>query len=469
MPAPIELPRPFLWLADTLCIVVSFLLTPQLDQHRPLHQMAWMLAVMWSVSVVSLQGFGAYRPLLAQSRARLILAAVLAPCIGLSAITLILFSLHEPDWSRLFPFLFTAVTAFSLVTWRSAVRWYRNRRRVSGAYARAVTFVGAPDSVRWLRRYFERTISPNDYRVVGWFSVDASLPPGSEREPLPLLGGVGQIGDVLVHQPIHEIVAIESTGGSAWLADLISVCDYFRITLRIVPEALLSGRPRDLEIRYHSDRLRLPEVVLSPHALDSDALFFKRVLDIVLSAIGLLVLSPLFGLIALLIKITTPGLPLFYRWRVIGFNGVPFTGYKFTTMVIDADARRHDLLSRNEMTGPVFKIKEDPRVTPLGRILRKYSLNELPQLWSVLKGDMSLVGPRPAFPHELERYELWHKRKLCVRPGITCLWQIRGRNRISQFDDWVRMDLEYIDNWSLWLDCTVLIRTFWIVITGTGS
>ena len=121
------------------------------------------------------------------------------------------------------------------------------------------------------------------------------------------------------------------------------------------------------------------------------------------------------------------------------------------------------------MQGPVFKIKDDPRVTAIGWYLRKFSLNELPQLWSVLTGDMSLVGPRPAFPHELERYELWHKRKLCVRPGMTCLWQVRGRNRITRFDDWVRMDLEYIDNWSLWLDVKILFRTFWAVVKGTGS
>jgi len=117
----------------------------------------------------------------------------------------------------------------------------------------------------------------------------------------------------------------------------------------------------------------------------------------------------------------------------------------------------------------VFKITNDPRVTPLGRVLRKYSLNELPQLWSVFKGDMSLVGPRPAWPHELQRYELWHKRKLSVMPGITCLWQVRGRNRISNFDDWVRMDLEYIENWSLWLDCKLIALTAWAVIAGTGS
>jgi lipopolysaccharide/colanic/teichoic acid biosynthesis glycosyltransferase len=177
----------------------------------------------------------------------------------------------------------------------------------------------------------------------------------------------------------------------------------------------------------------------------------------------------LFLAIAIAIKLTTPQLPVFYPWRVVGQNGVEFTGYKFTTMVLDADKRKADLLVKNEMSGPVFKIKNDPRVTQLGRFLRKYSLNELPQLWSVCKGDMSLVGPRPAFRSELERYEFWQKRKLCIRPGITCLWQIRGRNKISNFDEWVMMDLEYIDQWSLWLDFRILLRTFWVVVSGSGS
>jgi lipopolysaccharide/colanic/teichoic acid biosynthesis glycosyltransferase len=215
--------------------------------------------------------------------------------------------------------------------------------------------------------------------------------------------------------------------------------------------------------------LHLPAVVLAPPHLDSDALFIKRLIDVFCSALLLIVVSPLFLLVAILIKLFNPGLPVFYRWRVVGRNGVEFTGYKFTTMYADADQRKQELMNQNEMTGPVFKIKDDPRMTPLGRFLRKYSLNELPQLWSVLKGDMSLVGPRPAFRHELERYEFWHKRKLSIRPGITCLWQIRGRNRISRFDDWVAMDLEYIDKWSLWLDFKILIRTVWVVIAGTGS
>jgi lipopolysaccharide/colanic/teichoic acid biosynthesis glycosyltransferase len=137
-------------------------------------------------------------------------------------------------------------------------------------------------------------------------------------------------------------------------------------------------------------------------------------------------------------------------------------------MGVDADARKASLAALNEMSGPVFKIKDDPRITPLGRILRKHSLDELPQLWSVFKGDMSLVGPRPPGPHEFERFEVWHRRKLSVRPGITCLWQVMGRNQIANFDDWVSLDLQYIDNWSLWLDLKIIAKTATVVIKGTG-
>jgi lipopolysaccharide/colanic/teichoic acid biosynthesis glycosyltransferase len=268
---------------------------------------------------------------------------------------------------------------------------------------------------------------------------------------------------------VHEIIAVQASVDRDWLRQVIDHCDYFRIRLRIVPEALLVRRVGDLELAFRGDPLRLPEVVLSPRYLDGDMLFVKRLIDIVVSGMLLMLLTPLFLLIAAAIKLTTPKLTVFYPWRVIGLSGRPFTGYKFTTMVADADEQKATLMSQNEMQGPVFKIKGDPRVTPLGAFLRKYSLNELPQLWSVLKGDMSLVGPRPAFRHELERYELWHKRKLTFKPGMTCLWQVSGRNRISNFDEWVRLDLEYIDRWSLGLDMRILGRTFWAVFSGSGS
>jgi exopolysaccharide biosynthesis polyprenyl glycosylphosphotransferase len=200
---------------------------------------------------------------------------------------------------------------------------------------------------------------------------------------------------------------------------------------------------------------------------DEFRLYVKRAMDIAISGALLVLLSPVFILISIMIKINSKG-KVFYRWDVIGLNKKPFTSWKFRTMVPNADDLKDELLSKNEMTGPVFKIKEDPRITKVGKVLRKFSFDELPQLWSVFKGDMSLVGPRPAGPHELARYESWHRKKLSIKPGITCIWQASGRNEINDFDDWVRMDLAYIDNWTLGLDIKIIIKTIFTVLRGTG-
>lgn len=191
-------------------------------------------------------------------------------------------------------------------------------------------------------------------------------------------------------------------------------------------------------------------------------------MDVLGAAAGLALLAPVLAACAVAVRRSSPG-PIFYRWRVVGRAGRPFIGYKFRTMYVDADERKRALAARNEMNGPMFKLTDDPRVTPVGRILRRYSLDELPQLWSVLKGDMSLVGPRPPLQSEWELFAPWQRRKLAVTPGITCLWQVRGRNRIRDFDEWVRLDLEYIDHWSLWLDLRILARTIPAVLGGTGK
>lgn len=194
----------------------------------------------------------------------------------------------------------------------------------------------------------------------------------------------------------------------------------------------------------------------------------KRVLDVVIAGTALVVLSPALAGIALLVKTTSPG-PVFYRWRVVGKGGRPFTGYKFRTMVVNADALKARLLAANEMSGPVFKMRRDPRITPVGRILRKFSFDELPQLWSVLKGDMSLVGPRPPLQTEYAQFTEYQKQKLAVTPGITCFWQISGRNDIRDFDEWVRLDLEYIRSWSLALDLKILLKTIPAVLAQRGA
>jgi exopolysaccharide biosynthesis polyprenyl glycosylphosphotransferase len=196
-------------------------------------------------------------------------------------------------------------------------------------------------------------------------------------------------------------------------------------------------------------------------------LFIKRVLDIIFSLSLIIILSPFLALTALLIKLESKG-PVFFRQDRCGLNGRIFSLFKFRSMVQNAEMKKRFLEKQNEMDGPVFKIKSDPRITKIGRILRKTSIDELPQLFNVLKGDMSLVGPRPPLPVEVEMYQLWQRRRLSLKPGITCIWQVSGRNKIK-FERWMEMDLEYIDNWSLWLDFKILFKTFFVVISGYGA
>jgi len=194
----------------------------------------------------------------------------------------------------------------------------------------------------------------------------------------------------------------------------------------------------------------------------------KRTLDVVLSGFSLLLAAPLLLILGLVVKLTSPG-PVFYHWKVVGKNGRPFVGYKIRSMVVNADELKSQLEHRNEMTGPVFKIEGDPRITAVGSWMRRYSLDELPQLYSVFKGDMSMVGPRPPLQTEYERFTEYQKQKLAVKPGITCLWQVGGRNQVSDFNEWVRLDLEYIRCWSIWLDLQILLKTTGAVLSGSGK
>jgi exopolysaccharide biosynthesis polyprenyl glycosylphosphotransferase len=195
----------------------------------------------------------------------------------------------------------------------------------------------------------------------------------------------------------------------------------------------------------------------------------KQIIDVVGASVALLAALPILLIIALAVKLTSPG-PVFFRQERSGLNGSPFTLYKFRTMVTNAEQLQHELAAMNEMSGPVFKVTDDPRITKLGKFLRKYSLDELPQLINVARGEMSLVGPRPLPVNEVKRFnDLAHRRRLSVKPGLTCIWQIKGRNKISDFKDWVRLDLEYIDSWTLWLDFKILLLTVPAVLRGTGA
>ncbi len=237
---------------------------------------------------------------------------------------------------------------------------------------------------------------------------------------------------------------------------------------RTSPISVLNETSRqllDLSRSFPSKEKYVTEVPV--HARPIRPLFAKRMLDVLLAAVALICLSPLLLLITIAIKTTSRG-PIFFTQTRVGLGGRTFKLYKFRSMVVNADSLKDSLEKQNEKDGPIFKMKHDPRITPVGRFIRKYSLDELPQLINILKNDMSLVGPRPPVPREVVQYKEWQLRRLSVQPGLTCIWQTSGRSKLT-FDEWMRMDLQYIDDWNLRLDFKLIVKTVKVVITADGA
>ncbi len=308
-----------------------------------------------------------------------------------------------------------------------------------------------------------RKYSSRDIIILGLISEEEN---GFEKEKfgLKVLNNIRKFKEVLHSVYIDELIIALPAKHMGNIEKVIATCDKEGVPVRLVSPFFknLISKSR-AEVTYG-----FANIMFLPVERNDLEMLIKRMIDIIISIAGMIILAPFLLAIVVMIKYDSPG-PVFYRWKILGLNKRPLTSYKFRTMVIDADLIKEQLMSKNEMTGAAFKIENDPRITRIGKWLRKYSLDELPQLWSVFKGDISLVGPRPPLQSEVEQYKGWHRRKLSVKPGITCLWQVSGRNAINDFDEWMKLDLKYIDEWSLWLDFKILIKTFFVVFKGTGK
>jgi exopolysaccharide biosynthesis polyprenyl glycosylphosphotransferase len=341
--------------------------------------------------------------------------------------------------------------AFALMCAKEeALRWWRRSQLGASQYTRRAVLCGEPGETAALRAEMRK--SRPDLEVVG--EIDLNTASISELVSFVHEFSVNSVVLTGRHTAFgrmeEAIQACELEGVEAWL-----VANFFQTRISQTSVGDFCGRPL---LVFHS----------TPQ-LSSWAGLLKQVFDIVGAAVLLVVTIPLFFLAAMLIKVTSPG-PVFFRQKRAGLNGKPFNMFKFRSMVTNAEQLKHELAALNEMSGPVFKVTNDPRVTRVGRILRKTSIDEIPQLFNVLLGDMSLVGPRPLPVDEVKRFDdLAHRRRLSVKPGMTCLWQVSGRNKVSDFKEWVRLDLEYIDHWSLWLDIKILWWTIPVVLFGRGA
>lgn len=347
---------------------------------------------------------------------------------------------------------YTALLFSALAIERLAMRAVARTMRRHGRNQRRALVVGrGGETVSMAARLAER--SELGYSVADVVDADA-----------PVERVLATVRDRIAGEPVDELFVTVPLESSATLVrGLVALCEERGVTVRLVSivgdERLSRAAVDELDGR--------PVLTFSSGPVDSPLLVVKRAMDVVVSLAGLIVLAPLMGLIALAIRLDSPGAALFVQHRV-GRGGREFSFYKFRTMVIDAEARQAAIEHLNEADGPVFKIKDDPRVTRLGRLLRRTSLDELPQLLNVLAGDLSLVGPRPLPRRDVARMDAAaYRRRFSVKPGITCLWQVEGRE--PRFEEWFKRDMDYIDSWSLTLDLKILARTIPAVLSGRGA
>lgn len=382
--------------------------------------------------------------------------------ICLAIATIPPFFIRENPLSRLFLLYLWVLQTGSLILIRFSKRGFLKYIRSRGYNYREILIVGRNDRAAQLVKKIEE--SPElGLRILGFLDAPNGKDNGFFLN-YKLIGGLNDMEEILRNQVVDEVfVFLPIKSFYSEIDKILHICENIGVEVKIPTDLFNLKLAKSTVSRYGA--VSVIDLYTSPKI--TWQLLIKRLIDITASAVFLILLSPLFAVVSILIKGTSRG-PVFFKQKRVGYNSRLFTCLKFRTMLKNAEDLKKDLLKMNEIEGPVFKIKNDPRVTKVGRVLRKTSIDELPQLINVFKGDMSLVGPRPPIPSEVIQYDFKDRRRLSMRPGITCLWQVKGRNAIP-FEKWMELDREYIDNWSLMLDLKILLKTFPVVLKGSGA
>lgn len=439
-----------------------YLLARWLGSLYPLDRYIWLILVILPTWWLLLKSHGIYEPHRIKPFKDILKMILKTVFIGILVIMTILFIFRLHYFSRPLVLFFGLLNLMLLVLKQILAKHVLSFIRESGYNLQEILIVGTGQSA-------EKLIHAIDdhkewgLRIVGLIDRDPQVI-DKKIGGIKVIGLLKDLPKLIKENVIDEVVFAVPREWLSDLDDAIYACEEMGINTRLTVDWFqpLIAKPRLDEVD------NVPSLVFSATPDYGWPLVTKNVFDIAASFLLLIMLSPVFLLIALLIKLISRGPALFVQTR-LGLNGRRFKFYKFRSMVVGAEGKLKPLLENNEISGPVFKMTNDPRITQLGRFLRKYSLDELPQLYNVLRGEMSLVGPRPPLPEEVKRYGRWQRRRLSVKPGITGLWQVSGRSEIKDFNEWLKLDLEYIDNWSLWLDFKILLKTFWVVLTAKGA
>ena len=395
-----------------------------------------------------------------------IVAASVATAIG---ITFIIYILHLEPISRILVGLFVIFLIIFLSCCKAAIFYIQRYNSKRAFSTRKVLIIGTRE--RALEMIKAIVNNPESgYTLLGCLeTTDKQDRVGLKvYRDVEIIGTLGTFPTLLLEKTVDEVIFALPLKIVEDVNMYISFAEELGVNVRIMPDFQIQQimfQPNTARI-YLDQFIGQPTIALSSVSPREGELFVKTLIDYTGAFIGLILLAPLFIIVSILIKVSSPG-PVFFVQERCGLNGRKFGLIKFRTMVMDAEKRLAELMAKNEMDGPVFKMKDDPRITPIGRFLRKTSIDELPQLFNVIKGEMSLVGPRPPIPSEVELYKPWQRRRLSMKPGLTCIWQVSGRNNI-EFERWMRLDLQYIDNWSLLLDFKLLLLTVKEVFCGDG-
>jgi exopolysaccharide biosynthesis polyprenyl glycosylphosphotransferase len=458
--------------ADTLLALISFWVAWKARSHfiilRPLYSLSnypWVVPLAVGIWIMVGLLAGIYREIKEEDLRR----AFVDPLkVGLMSTVLLFAATYAIKFqylSRMLLVLYAATDLVAMTLFRLVARCFAGPLRRSLAGLRSYLLVGEGPEVIEVARTIE-AYQTHGMRLLGF--VRTTSAPTSLLDQSTLRGSypvfdLPQLPELLRKHVIDEVIFALSKDDLERLGDSFLACEVEGVKSRV----LLTFFPHVISKVYLERLGEKPLLTFATTPENDYLLLLKRAWDFAMALALLVLLSPLMGLLALLIRLTSQG-PALYRQTRCGLGGRKFTLYKFRSMRPDADLRREELEALNEVDGPAFKITRDPRCTVMGRLMRKFSLDELPQLLNILKGDMSFVGPRPPLPEEVEKYERWQRRRLRMPPGLTCLWALEGRSRLS-FRRWMELDLDYIDHWSLALDCKILLRTVPIVLLGRGA
>lgn len=418
---------------------------------------------------LSLWFFGVYRQYRRRSLNEIIMATARTTVGGIAGLAVLSYLLHLPPVSRLLFLLFGCYTFLLLAGFKIALYRALAAGRQRDYNTRHILLIGTRQrALSFIAKVLQRKNS--GYRIIGCLETtdQAELVGDRVRSDIKVIGTLDDFKPLLRARTIDEIVFAMPLKEIENVHEYIYYAEAMGVNVRVLPDFQIDRikyYPQTAKVEIE-EFLGVSTLALSSTPKSGNRLLVKSGIDYLVAFLGLVLLSPLLLCIAVLIKLTSRG-PVLFKQERSGLNGRKFTMYKFRTMVANAEELQGELQAENEMDGPVFKIKKDPRITWIGSFLRRTSLDEVPQFINILKGEMSLVGPRPPIPEEVDKYELWQRRRLSMKPGLTCIWQVSGRNEIS-FDQWMSMDLEYIDNWSLRLDFGILVRTLREVLFGGG-